>query len=259
VTCVAPRFHRVEAIFGGPLGQVTYADLAELVGNPDAAEGEDLDFKAAHYSPERKTELAKDVAALANTIGGVLVIGLADDRKSRVPTAAVPVELTDGRLRQIRQTLASNLRPTPRIKLIPKQDSPGSNEGILLIAVGRSLDAPHAVIEDHRMSYPCTAATPSWRRPPPAPTRVRGCDRHRWTPSSRPRHTRNQIIRGDLLAYCRGTFDGKELIRDTEALGRFAGETLVLWSPDNRVMPPEHGHRLTDLLPAGRYLKVPGA
>jgi len=139
VTCVAPRFHRVEAIFGGPLGQVTYADLAELVGNPDAAEGEDLDFKAAHYSPEKKTELAKDFAALANTIGGVLVIGLADDRKSRVPTAAVPVELTDGRLRQIRQTLASNLRPTPRIELIPKQDSPGSNEGILLIAVGRSL------------------------------------------------------------------------------------------------------------------------
>ncbi|MFH8891488.1 alpha/beta fold hydrolase [Streptomyces sp. NPDC017949] len=63
----------------------------------------------------------------------------------------------------------------------------------------------------------------------------------------------------DLLAYCRGTFDKRELIRDTEALCGFTGDVLVLWSPDNRVMPPEHGHRLAELLPAGRYAEVPGA
>lgn len=40
---------------------------------------------------------------------------------------------------------------------------------------------------------------------------------------------------------------------------RFTGEALVLWSPDNRVMPPAHGRRLAALLPAGRYAEVPGA
>jgi pimeloyl-ACP methyl ester carboxylesterase len=66
-------------------------------------------------------------------------------------------------------------------------------------------------------------------------------------------------VRRDVLAYCRGTFDAATLIRDTEALRGFAGEVLVLWSPDNKVMPPEHGHRLAELLPHARYAEIPGA
>ncbi|UNT00583.1 alpha/beta hydrolase [Streptomyces tubbatahanensis] len=66
-------------------------------------------------------------------------------------------------------------------------------------------------------------------------------------------------VRRDLLAYCRGAMDREELVRDTEALRGFTGEALVLWSPDNRVMPPEHGRRLARLLPAGQYAEVPGA
>ncbi|MFE5867324.1 alpha/beta fold hydrolase [Streptomyces roseifaciens] len=66
-------------------------------------------------------------------------------------------------------------------------------------------------------------------------------------------------IRRDLIAYCRGPLDKAELVRDTEALRRFTGDALVLWSPDNRVMPLAHGRRLAELLPAGRYAEVPGA
>jgi pimeloyl-ACP methyl ester carboxylesterase len=66
-------------------------------------------------------------------------------------------------------------------------------------------------------------------------------------------------IRRDLLAYCRGTFDKAALIRDTAALRRFQGDVLVLWSPDNRVMPPSHGHRLAALMPRARYAEIPGA
>jgi pimeloyl-ACP methyl ester carboxylesterase len=66
-------------------------------------------------------------------------------------------------------------------------------------------------------------------------------------------------IRRDLLAYCRGTFDQAALIRDTEALRRFRGDALVLWSPDNRVMPAAHGHRLAGLIPRAEYAENPGA
>jgi pimeloyl-ACP methyl ester carboxylesterase len=66
-------------------------------------------------------------------------------------------------------------------------------------------------------------------------------------------------VRRDLLAYCRGTFDKAALIRDTEALRRFHGDVLVLWSPDNRVMPLSHGHRLAALMPRARYAEIPGA
>lgn len=153
---MSPRFPRVEALLGGPLEQISYAQLASLVGNPVAGEDEDLDYKATHYSadPAGRAELTKDVAALANGIGGVLVLGLAEDRRSLFPTAVTPVEFTDGKLRQIRQAVASNLRPTPRIELFPKHDQPGSNQGILAIAVPRSLDAPHAVLDQPRLSYP---------------------------------------------------------------------------------------------------------
>jgi pimeloyl-ACP methyl ester carboxylesterase len=66
-------------------------------------------------------------------------------------------------------------------------------------------------------------------------------------------------IRRDLLAYCRGRFDKAALVADTEALRHFQGDVLVLWSPDNRVMPPAHGRRLTKLIPRARYAEIPGA
>ena len=66
-------------------------------------------------------------------------------------------------------------------------------------------------------------------------------------------------IRRDLLVYCRGPFDKAALIADTEALRQFRGDALVLWSPDNRVMPPAHGRRLAALMPRARYAEIPGA
>ena len=66
-------------------------------------------------------------------------------------------------------------------------------------------------------------------------------------------------VRRDLLAYCRSTFDEAALVADTEALRRFQGDALVLWSPDNKVMPPAHGHRLAALMPRARYAEIRGA
>ena len=66
-------------------------------------------------------------------------------------------------------------------------------------------------------------------------------------------------VRRDLLAYCRSPFDKAALIADTEALRRFQGDVLVLWSPDNKVMPPAHGRRLAALIPRARYAEIPGA
>lgn len=54
--------------------------------------------------------------------------------------------------------------------------------------------------------------------------------------------------------------DGRQLTGTSpEALRRFRGDVLVLWSPDNRVMPPAHGRRLAALMPRARYAEIPGA
>ena len=70
---------------------------------------------------------------------------------------------------------------------------------------------------------------------------------------------RDRAIRRDFVRYARTRFDRTALVRDTEALAAFTGDALVLWSPDQKVMPPEHGRRLADLLPRARYAEVPGA
>jgi pimeloyl-ACP methyl ester carboxylesterase len=70
---------------------------------------------------------------------------------------------------------------------------------------------------------------------------------------------RDRAIRRDFVRYARTRFDRARLVRDTEALARFSGDALVLWSPDQKVMPPEHGRRLADLLPAARYAEISGA
>ncbi|MFW0795931.1 alpha/beta hydrolase [Gordonia sp. CPCC 205515] len=63
-------------------------------------------------------------------------------------------------------------------------------------------------------------------------------------------------VRRDLEKYTATVFDSAELIRHTEALSGFGGEALVLWSPTNKVMPPEHGRQLSDLIPQARYAEI---
>lgn len=78
---------------------------------------------------------------------------------------------------------------------------------------------------------------------------------HGWTESL----LRDSAVRRDLISYARTRFDPASLIRDTEALADFTGDALVLWSPDQKVMPAEHGPRLARLFSNGRYAEIPGA
>lgn len=50
---------------------------------------------------------------------------------------------------------------------------------------------------------------------------------------------------------------GQEMIAAAEGLRTFDRPVLVAWAADDRVMPPEHGHRLADLLRRGRLVEIP--
>ena len=76
---------------------------------------------------------------------------------------------------------------------------------------------------------------------------------HGWTEPA----LRQPGVRRDLRSYAREKFDKRALIADTEALASFQGPALVLWSPENRVMPPEHGPRLADLMPNAELVEIP--
>jgi len=70
---------------------------------------------------------------------------------------------------------------------------------------------------------------------------------------------RDAAVRRDLRAYARGRFVADQLIADTEALAGFTGDVLVLWSPENKPMPPDHARALASILPSARVAEVPDA
>jgi pimeloyl-ACP methyl ester carboxylesterase len=72
----------------------------------------------------------------------------------------------------------------------------------------------------------------------------------------RPAQTQ-RAIRRDLAKYCRTRFANGELREWAERQRRFDRPVLVAWAAEDRVMPPEHGHRLAELFPDARLVEIP--
>ena len=47
------------------------------------------------------------------------------------------------------------------------------------------------------------------------------------------------------------------MVDATEGLRGFDRPALVAWATEDRVMPPEHGRRLAELLPQGQLVEIP--
>jgi len=62
-------------------------------------------------------------------------------------------------------------------------------------------------------------------------------------------------IRRDLLKYLRAARKG-EMLDAAEGLRSFDRPALVVWATEDRVMPPQHGRRLADLLPHARLVEI---
>jgi len=67
------KFPKLEALFGAKLDTVTVTNIHRLI-EQRAAEDDDLDFKREPHESGEK--FAADVCAMANSMGGVLVIGV---------------------------------------------------------------------------------------------------------------------------------------------------------------------------------------
>jgi pimeloyl-ACP methyl ester carboxylesterase len=64
-------------------------------------------------------------------------------------------------------------------------------------------------------------------------------------------------IRRDTVRVLRGIAAEPQLLLDVaEQLRRFERPALVAWAGADRVMPPEHGRRLAELLPHGRLVEI---
>ena len=166
---VALRSRRLESLFGTSLDQLTAAHIQSFVTN-QVTEEFDLDFKAELYgrSDSAKRDLAGDVAALANTAGGVIVVGVDEDDHARA-RAADGVELSEAEKARMLQIVASGVSPMPVLDIISvpfdarqsevDADTSDNGEssvgtGFYVVAVPRSATAPHAVMVNDGFRYP---------------------------------------------------------------------------------------------------------
>jgi hypothetical protein len=147
------RSTRIEQILGGRVDSLTFDDLRNLV-NAGVREQFDLEFKRQHYgngNAERR-DLCGDIAALANTAGGVLFIGVDEDDQAQA-SAVVGVDITDTQIGRIRLVVAAGVSPLPPFDIHPVADPTQPDVGALVIAVPRSVRQPHAVLAKPRQRH----------------------------------------------------------------------------------------------------------
>ncbi|WP_443070391.1 AlbA family DNA-binding domain-containing protein [Streptomyces sp. QHH-9511] len=137
-----------------------------------------------------KEELAKGVAALANHRGGVLVIGMAEAKG--VPSRVFDVDLDDYHLRRIRQVIANNTAPPVPYEPIRAPDPDDATHGILLLAVPRSPQAPHAVT-----ATPTKDSKDVLRYPGVREARPNGSRKRWWQPAIELATPRQRLVMSD--------------------------------------------------------------
>ena len=138
------------AVFGKPISEVTLEDVRRLV-EARVPEGRSLDYKAELYdaTPKGLREFADDVAAFANTEGGLLVFGVSERRlggdQTSEPEAIVGLTgVTLGTFARYEQSLGSMLAPRltgVEVTLLETEET----RSVLLVNVPRSWQAPHMV------------------------------------------------------------------------------------------------------------------
>jgi hypothetical protein len=145
------RFSSIHAILGAD-GPLDYALVQQAISER-VAEDDHLDWK--RELPSDGDEVARDVAALANSRGGVLVYGVAEDRHSGRAAAPMPVSLAEREQRRIRSWLGTRVSPLiAGIEFVPLSALEFGDSGFLVVSVPESPDAPHLISRDSSLGCP---------------------------------------------------------------------------------------------------------
>lgn len=137
-------------------GELTFA-LVEQAVNAEVQETARLDWKAilplSAQSPDKhkqQYELAKDIAAMANSGGGLIVYGVSEKTVEGRTTAGFLTEnfvLTSDDQKRIQQVAFSSIHPPVRDLQTKELRSEDGERCVLAMLIPESMDAPHLVID----------------------------------------------------------------------------------------------------------------
>lgn len=130
------------------------SDLLAAAVEQRVCEQDDLDWKQSLPVKDRHDEFAKDVAAMANSGGGLLVFGV-KEQKDGTSAAGLLVHIgkwDDAEQRRLRQVAYSSIQPPVHGLRFHDIDSDGVRTVVLEIPA--SADAPHLVWSNQRFIAP---------------------------------------------------------------------------------------------------------
>lgn len=131
-------------IYAAPINQITWDDISTFC-KQQKPEDSYLDYK--NDFPDR---LEATIAAMANTIGGVILIGVEEkkDNKPKLPIAGISYDR--GLQERVTNIILSNIMPPvfPEIQVAP--DASG-DRAIVIIRIHQSEQAPHAIANNTRV------------------------------------------------------------------------------------------------------------
>lgn len=146
---------RLELILGCALAAINWSVVSSLVERR-VTEDLTLDYKRELYgrSDADKKELAKDVAALANAAGGLIILGVDEDAQSAA--RGVPcVALSDDERRRMVDILVRGIAPLVPDLVVGEVEHPeDSARGVYMLLVPPSDQAPHGVRRNDAYAWP---------------------------------------------------------------------------------------------------------
>lgn len=145
----------IHAALGEAPGPLTFDMIRECIAQ-GIAESDDLDWKEALPGKEepRLTEFSKDVAAMANTRGGVIVYGVEEERGKGTAKAIKSVDISESTQRRLRQLIWSRIQPiVGGVECVPVSSEDGT-ESVLVLSIPRSPDAPHFIGKENQLGVP---------------------------------------------------------------------------------------------------------
>ncbi len=126
----------------------TEEDIQRLIDDR-IPENYTLDYKEEPW-PEKKgkntaNEIAKDISSFANNQGGIIIVGVKEDKRTKLPVARTPFEIGDWeeRIDDVHDTSIKPFIEGLRIRRIISDEQKG--KGYLIIEIPESPNAPHMV------------------------------------------------------------------------------------------------------------------
>jgi hypothetical protein len=135
------------------LEDIGSAQILDLISSA-VREGRSLDYKEVlpGNSDSEKKEFLADVSSFANTVGGDLLIGIAESNGIPTHLTGVPTEDLDKEILRLDSIIRDGIDPRIRYQIKPVQMS-GSSP-VLVIRIQKSWIAPHRVVfKEHDKFY----------------------------------------------------------------------------------------------------------